>query len=141
MPKILFMCVANSARSQIAEGLAKQIFGDKAWIESAGSVPKSVNSLAVDSMKEIGIDLSKHYSKSFEQLKPGFIVDLNYIITLCAEEVCPVMASRTAQKIHWPMPDPAGHDDLSYEERLQLFRNTRDEIKAKLITFKAELRI
>lgn len=139
--KILFMCVANSARSQMAEGLARQVFGTKAWIESAGSAPKSVNPLAIQVMKETGIDLSKQYSKSYDQLQVQFVVDLNYIITLCAEEVCPIVASRTAQKLHWPMPDPAGHDELSSEEKLQLFRNTRDALQKKLIEFKAELKI
>lgn len=77
MIKILFMCVANSARSQMAEGIARKILGTKAIIASAGSEPKSVNPNAVTVMGEIGVDLSTHYSKSFDQLSPDFLVNLN----------------------------------------------------------------
>ena len=136
--KILFMCVANSARSQLAHGLAKDIFKDTAEVESAGSRPSKVNPLAIQSMKEIGIDISSHYSKSVEDLSSDFLNGLDYVITLCAEEVCPMIISK-AKKIHWPMPDPAGHDELSGEEKLKLFRVTREAIKAKLIAFKNEV--
>src|SRR5271156_4353859 len=122
------MCVANSARSQLAEGLAKELFGTTAEVQSAGSLPSKVNSLAVEAMKEIGIDLSGHNSKSTIDLPPQFLAGLNYVITLCAEEVCPVVFTK-AKKLHWPMPDPAGHDQLSNEEKLRLFRSTRDAIK------------
>jgi arsenate reductase len=137
---ILFMCVANSARSQLAEGLAKSLFGDDVEIESAGSKPSKVNPLAVEAMKEVGIDLSNHYSKTADNLSPRFLVKLDYVITLCAEEVCPVLVSK-AKKLHWPMPDPAGHGEMSHEEQLQLFRVTREEIKKKLIVFKNELNL
>lgn len=133
------MCVANSARSQLAEGLAKDVFGTSAEIQSAGSQPSKLNPLAVEVMKEVRIDLAKHYSKSTDDLSPRFLVDLDYVITLCAEEVCPVLVSK-AKKLHWPMPDPAGHDELSHEERLKLFRTTRDAIKLKLVAFKHELK-
>lgn len=135
--KILFMCVANSARSQLAEGLARQIFPD-AEIQSAGSHPGKLNPYAVDALKEVGIDISRHYSKSIDELSPKFIVGLDYVITLCAEEVCPTMVSR-AKKLHWPLPDPAGHENLPSEDRLNLFRKTRDTIKDRLVAFKPEL--
>ena len=135
---ILFMCVANSARSQLAEGLAKSMFGDRAEIQSAGSQPSKVNPFAVEVMKEIGIDLSKHYSKAIDDLSPRFLVGLTYVITLCAEEVCPILVSK-ATKLHWPMPDPAGHDQMSQRERIELFRETRDAIKTRLTEFKAGL--
>ena len=138
---ILFMCVANSARSQIAEGLAKQIFGEKASVESAGSLPKKVNPLAIEVMKEAGVDLQEHFSKSIEELKPEFVDNLKYILTLCAEEVCPVISSITAKKLHWPLPDPAGHSNLSHQEQLQLFRDTRDALRIKLLDFKAEVKL
>lgn len=132
--KILFMCVANSARSQLAEGLAKSIFPD-AEIQSAGSHPGKLNPFAVKVMNEIGIDISKHYSKSTDDLSPKFIVDLDYVITLCAEEVCPIMVSK-AKKLHWPLPDPAGSgSDSQITER---FRRTRDEIRSRLEAFKKE---
>ena len=86
-------------------------------------------------MKELGIDLTKHYSKSFEQLDVKFVVGLNYIITLCAEEVCPTMASITAKKLHWPLPDPAG---ASEEIKLDAFRVARDEIRRRLVVFGQE---
>lgn len=134
------MCVANSARSQLAEGLAKDIFGSTAEIQSAGSVPTKVNSLAIEVLKEIGIDISHNYSKIADNLSPKFLVSLDYVITLCAEEVCPILVSK-AKKLHWPLPDPAGHSELSHEEKLQLFRKTRDSIKEKLTDFKRELNL
>ena len=136
--KILFMCVANSARSQLAEGLAKSIFPSTTEIHSAGSHPSKLNPLAAEAMKEIGIDLSGHWSKSTDDLSPRFLVDLDYVITLCAEEVCPTLVSK-AKRLHWPIPDPAGHDELPQEERLKLFRAARETIKAKLVAFKGEL--
>jgi arsenate reductase len=138
--KILFMCVANSARSQLAEGLAKKLFGGGAEIESAGSQPSRVNPLAVEALRESGIDISAHRSKSIDDLTPGFLADLDYVITLCAEEVCPVLMSK-AKRLHWPIPDPAGHDGLSPEERLRIFRVTRDAIQARLVAFRNELKI
>ena len=128
--KILFMCVANSARSQLAHGLAKEIFKGIAEIESAGSKPAKVNPLASEAMKESDLDISSHYSKSVDELKPEFAQGLDYVITLCAEEVCPVIISK-AKKLHWPMPDPAG-------QGIEAFRKTREAIKAKLIAFKNE---
>lgn len=134
---ILFMCVANSARSQMAEGLARNILGDKAWVESAGSEPKTVNAFAIEAMREIGIDISAHYSKSYEQLSRDFVEGLNYVITLCAEEVCPVMAAPRAKRLHWGFTDPASPRATS-EEQLAAFRQTRDGIKMKLAEFRSQ---
>ncbi len=136
--KILFMCVANSARSQLAEGLAKNIFGPDVWIESAGSEPKLVNPFAIQVLEEVGIDISNNRSKSYEQLSPGFIVGLDYIITLCAEEVCPVVASKTAKRLHWPFPDPASKEPLTDDEMIKRFRHARDSISSRLKKFKLE---
>lgn len=127
---ILFMCVANSARSQLAEGLARALFGKSARVESAGSKPATVNPLAIEAMGEVGIDLSTHRSKSVDDLDPAFVAGLDFVITLCAEEVCPVVISK-ARKLHWPLPDPAGGG-------IEGFRETRDAIKAKLEAFKRE---
>ena len=138
--KILFMCVANSARSQIAEGLAKQVFGTSAEIQSAGSIPTKVNPLAIEVLNEIGIDISHNYSKIADNLSPKFLVSLDYVITLCAEEVCPILVSK-GKKLHWPLPDPAGLCELSHEEQLQLFRKTTEAIKEKLLNFKEELKL
>jgi arsenate reductase (thioredoxin) len=126
---ILFLCVANSARSQMAEGLARHLFGDAARVQSAGSEPSRVNPFAVQAMAELGIDLGTHASKSVETIDPDG-VDL--VITLCAEEVCPVFPSK-APRMHWPLQDPDRKDeDLTDEERLQHFRVARDQIRARL---------
>lgn len=126
---ILFLCVANSARSQMAEGLARDLFGDGVRVQSAGSSPSRVNPFAIDAMAELDIDLRGHSSKSVDSIDPQS-VDL--VITLCAEEVCPVFLSR-APRMHWPLQDPdRKHEALSDEERLQYFRATRDQIRKRL---------
>ncbi len=108
-----------------------------AEIESAGSHPGQLNPFAVAVMKEVGLDISKHYSKSVDDLSPEFIEGLNYVITLCAEEVCPVMVS-TAKKLHWPHPDPASKESLTETARVERFRQARDAIRRKLEEFKRE---
>lgn len=126
---VLFLCVANSARSQMAEGLARQMFGDKVKVQSAGSAPSRVNPFAIAALKEVGIDPCAQKSKPVQDIDPNS-VDL--VITLCAEEVCPVFLS-DARRLHWPLPDPdRKNEDLSDEERLAHFRVTRDEIKKRL---------
>src|ERR1700722_19901825 len=102
--KILFMCVANSGRSQMAEGLARKLLGPQATIQSAGSKATNVNPLAIQAMAEIGIDISKQTSKAVESIDPDSV---DTVITLCAEEVCPVFLGK-AKKLHWPFSDPAG---------------------------------
>lgn len=131
--KILFMCVANSARSQLAEGIACQLFGQNAEIQSAGSMPSKVNPFAVQVLKEIGIDASGHYSKSADHLSPSFLSDLDFVITLCAEEVCPILVSK-AKRLHWPLTDPAGKGSND-EEQLSAFRRTREELVKSLEVF------
>ena len=133
---ILFLCVANSARSQMAEGLARHLFGDSVRVQSAGSAPSRVNAYAVRAMAELGVDLETHSSKSVQAIDPDS-VDL--VITLCAEEVCPVFLS-SAPRMHWPLQDPdRKHEDLSDEERLQHFRVARDQIRERLEVFAAEM--
>lgn len=135
--KILFMCVANSARSQLAEGLAKSIF-PHFEIQSAGSNPGKLNPYAVTVLKEIGIDISNNYSKSYQDLPNEFKENMNYVITLCAEEVCPVIKTK-ATKLHWPLIDPASKQPLSEAEFLGRFREALDEIKSRLLDFKRTL--
>ena len=111
---ILFLCVANSARSQMAEGLAKSMLGQGHNIQSAGSIPSGeVHPNAVIAMDEIGIDIRNHFSKSIDDLDKDFINNIDYVITLCAEEVCPVPLSK-AQNLHWMNEDPA---NSSYSEK------------------------
>lgn len=99
---VLFLCVANSARSQIAEGLARQRFGDRLRILSAGSRPTRVNPLAIETMKAVGVDLTTHHSKLVEDLDPAGI---ELVITLCAEEVCPAFYA-PVRRLHWPITIP-----------------------------------
>ena len=127
MPGLLFLCVANSARSQMAEGLARARFGDRVRIASAGSSPAAVNPFAIAALDEVGIDISGQRSRSVETIDPA-AVDL--VVTLCAEEVCPAFLG-AARRLHWPLPDPAGGAG-SDAEKLDGFRAVRDEIARRL---------
>ena len=127
MKKILFLCVANSGRSQMAEGIAKNILGDQGLIQSAGSKPSSVNPYSIKALAEIGIDISNQYSKSVADIDPSTV---DTVITLCAEEECPVFLGK-AERLHWPLPDP-GKGANSDVEKLQSFREVRDEISRRL---------
>ncbi len=126
---ILFLCVANSARSQMAEGLARRMFGDAVPVESAGSRPSRVNPYAVEVMREVGIALSNHRSKSVDTIDPAGV---DTVVTLCAEGVCPAFLG-AARRLHWPIPDPASDDPtISREAMLTRFRAARDDIRARL---------
>ena len=131
-PSILFLCVANSARSQMAEGLARWLMGDGARIQSAGSQPSQVNPYAVEVMQELGVDLSTHTSKSVDTIDPATV---DTVITLCAEEVCPAFLGQ-AERLHWPIPDPASPDpSIPREQMLARFRTARDSIRGMLERF------
>ncbi len=135
---ILFLCVANSARSQMAEALGRMIFGDRAPVMSAGSEPSTVNPYAVEVMRELGADLGTHHSKSVQTVDPEPIAT---VITLCAEEVCPVFLGK-ARRLHWPIPDPASKDpSIPRDEMLARFRTARDTIRGMLERFAAENRL
>ncbi|PIU01028.1 MAG: low molecular weight phosphatase family protein [Bdellovibrionales bacterium CG10_big_fil_rev_8_21_14_0_10_45_34] len=125
--KVLFLCVANSARSQIAEGLAKVILRGKAEVNSAGSIPKKLNPLAVQVMNEVGIDISNHYSKAIHDLPMAFQENLTHVVTLCADEVCPATLPSSAKRLHWPLVDPAAEEG-TVESRLESFRKTRNDL-------------
>ena len=133
--KILFLCVANSARSQLAEGLAKAMFGDKAEIESAGSEPSGkVQPWAIKVLQDDGIDISNNISKSFEGLSQDYLKNLDYVITLCAEEVCPALLTK-AKRLHWPIVDPASQPE---ERKATAFKTAKNEIRARLQIFGIE---
>ncbi|MDI3290196.1 arsenate reductase ArsC [Polyangium sp. 15x6] len=133
---ILFLCVANSARSQMAEGLARKLFGDRVRVQSAGSCPSRVNAFAIEVTREIGIDLTTHTSKSVDTIDPASV---DMVITLCAEEVCPVFLGKV-RRLHWPIPDPASDDpSLSRERMLERFRMARGQIQARLEELAASL--
>ena len=131
---VLFLCVANSARSQMAEALARRQFGDAVRVQSAGSAPSRVNPFAIAALAELGIDPSPLRSKHVDTIDPAS-VDL--VITLCAEESCPLFLGR-APRMSWAMPDPDRKDEpLTDAERLQHFREARDAIAARLAVLAA----
>lgn len=132
--RILFLCVANSARSQMAEGLARRRFGSRADVASAGSMPTRPNPYAIEAMAAQGIDISGHTSKSVDDMKAA---DFDYVITLCAEEVCPYLPG-TVKRLHWPIDDPASDDlSLTPEELRERFASARDKIDRRLAIFEA----
>ena len=130
--KVLFICVHNSARSQMAEAFLKQMAGDRFEVESAGLGPGTLNPLAVEVMKEIGIDISQNKTKSaFDFYKQGKRYD--YVITVCDESQaarCPVFPG-TSQQLHWGFDDPSVFKG-SWQEKLEKTRQVRDKIKQKI---------
>jgi len=130
--KIGFICTGNSARSQMAEGLARKLFseeGIEAQVYSAGSKPAGfVHPLAVQVMKEAGIDISTYYSKSLEEIPYS---QLDIIITLCseAEKECPPVTGKTVY--HWRLEDPASFEG-SVEQQREFFRKIRNQIEEKI---------
>tara|TARA_Y200000002_G_scaffold228291_1_gene188505 strand:+ start:1333 stop:1752 length:420 start_codon:yes stop_codon:yes gene_type:complete len=124
---ILFLCVGNSARSQIAEALANDMFPKSFTIISAGSNPsEKVHPNAILCMKEIGIDITKKKTKSIETLEKDFLDNLDYAITLCSEEVCPIVPSAT-KVFHWPNEDP-DNDTFNDIQLKKAFQKTRENI-------------
>jgi arsenate reductase len=130
---VLFLCVANSARSQMAEGIARQLAGDRLRVQSAGSAPSRLNPLAARALGEIGIDVAGQRSKPVGEIDPASI---DTVITLCAEEVCPVWLG-DARRLHWALPDPAGHGEPE-EASLARFRAVRDELRRRIAGWLAE---
>ena len=130
--KVLFLCTANSARSQIAEGLMKSMGGEQWEVKSAGILPSYVHPLAIRVMDEVGIDISKQTSKSQDQfLKEEF----HYIITLCdhAAMACPNFPGQGI-RLHWSIEDPAMAIG-TMDERVAVFRRARDEIRTRIERF------
>lgn len=124
---VLFLCVANSARSQMAEGIARSLGHGGMKVRSAGSRPTSVRPEAIAVLWEIGIDISEYRAKAVTDI-PADEVDL--VVTLCAEEECPVFLG-VARRLHWGLPDPAAIQE-SEEARLTAFRRTRDELRRRI---------
>ena len=136
MKSLLFLCVANSARSQMAEGLARARFGPAVPVESAGSRPSQVNPLAVAVMAEIGIDITGQRSTDVAGVDPARV---GTVVTLCADEVCPAFLG-AARRLHWPLADPAAVTGReTEEERRRRFREVRDEIARRLAMLDATL--
>lgn len=119
MPTILFLCVKNSARSQMAEGLARSMAPPGYHFLSAGSDPGTVNPLAIQALAEERIDISTHRAKGLASVS---LDEVDTVVTLCAEEVCPVVPGQVS-RLHWPLPDP---------KDLPSFRTVRDELRRRL---------
>ena len=127
--RVLFLCTGNSARSQMAEGLLRNLAGNKFGVVSAGTNPKGLHPRSVEVMKEIGIDVSRQASKDLKQfLNQKF----DYVITVCdrAKQQCPIFPG--AEPIHWGFDDPA---EAPLDKELQTFRRVRDEILQRLRLF------
>ena len=130
---VVFLCVANSARSQMAEGLARAR-APRGWrVFSAGSNPARLSTTAVAAMREIGIDISSQRSKGMQDVP---LEEADLIITLCAEEVCPLYLG-AARRLHWPLPDPAGLGEGEEASRRR-FRAVRDELRERIGRFLSE---
>jgi len=132
MKRLLILCTGNSARSQMAEGLFRHEAGDRYEVFSAGTKPGSVRPEAIAAMAEIGIDISRHRSKSVDEFLSS---PPDLLITVCdsAREACPVFPIHV-ERLHWPFEDPAavaGSDEL----RLAAFRKVRDQIQARIRHF------
>ena len=130
--RALILCTHNSARSQMAEGLLRQMAGDRFEVESAGTEETRVNPLAIAAMSEIGIDISSHTSKTLDRFLNQ---RWDYVITVCdnANESCPVFPGADT-RLHWSFEDPSAAKG-SDEERLDAFRRIRDQIRARLRAF------
>jgi len=127
--KVLLLCTKNSVRSQMAEGLMQALGHHRFKAQSAGTAPTQVHPLAIQVMKEIGIDISHHTSKS---LNLFLNEEFDYIITLCdhAAMSCPTFPGQ-GKRLHWSIEDP-GTAMGTIEEKLVVFRRIRDEIKTKI---------
>jgi arsenate reductase (thioredoxin) len=126
--RVLILCTGNSARSQMAEGLLRHDGAGAFEVHSAGTRPSLVRPEAIEAMKEVGIDISGHRSKSVDEFAGQ---EFDYVVTVCdnAKESCPVFPGKT-ERIHWSFEDPAAVEG-DWETRLASFRRIRDEIRAK----------
>ena len=133
--KVLFICVHNSARSQMAGALLNETCGEFFEAQSAGLEPGTINPLAVETLRELGIDISKKKTQRvFDVWKSGQI--FHFVITVCSEseaDGCPIFASVTT-RLHWPFDDPSKFTG-THEERLEETRRVRDQIRARIDSF------
>ena len=126
---VLFLCVANSARSQMAEALARHLLPSDVVVQSAGSEPSRVNPYAERALAEKGLSVEALHSKHVDSIDPE---PVRLVVTLCAEESCPVFLGQ-AERWDWAMPDPdRKHEDLTDAERLGFFRIARDRIEERI---------
>jgi len=134
--KVLFVCIHNSGRSQMAEALLRSVAGDRFEAESAGLEAGTLNPIVVASMKELGIDISAAKTKTVHDLlKQGRAYQ--YVLTVCDEangERCPLFPGQVRERIHWSFKDPSSFQGTP-EEKLAQTRVVRDQIKAKIEEF------
>jgi arsenate reductase len=130
--RVLILCTGNSARSQMAEGLLRHSGGEKFEVASAGIDPSFVRPEAIEAMREIGIDISSHRSKSIDEFREQ---PFDYVITVCdnANQQCPMFPG-ASQRIHWSIKDPAAIEGDN-KTRLDAFRQARDELQQRLNDF------
>ena len=131
--RVLFLCTGNSCRSQMAEGLLRELAGDRFEALSAGSKPAGyVHEDSVKAMAELGIDISDLRSKSINEFLPPNGTPPDLIISVCsgAEHDCPIFPGNV-ERLHWPFDDPA-HAEGTGEEKFACFRRVRDEIREAL---------
>lgn len=130
--RVLILCTGNSARSQMAEGLLRHDGGGGFEVFSAGVAPSFVRPQAIEVMREIGIDISGHRSKSVDEFLGQ---EFDYVITVCdnANERCPVFPGKT-ERVHWSFDDPAAAEG-GVVAKLAVFRRVRDEIRERLSSF------
>jgi len=136
MKKVLFVCTGNSARSQMAEGFLRAYGSRTVEAFSAGMEPRSLHPVAVEVMRERGIDISRQRSKAFSE---DLARTMDCVITVCgnAEERCPLLPPEV-RRIHWPLEDPA-QTKGSADEIREVFRRSRDEIERLIRKFLADL--
>jgi arsenate reductase (thioredoxin) len=130
--RVLFLCAHNSARSQMAEGFLRAIAGERLEIQSAGTRATRVHPLAIDAMREVGIDITHHESKSVDDVGEGWDV----VVTVC-DASCPV-PPRSGLKLRWKVPDPSAAGGTK-TERVQVFRGVRDSIEKRVRLLAATL--
>lgn len=127
--RVLFLCTHNSARSQMAEGLLRALGGDRFDVQSAGTEATGVRPLAIEVMREVGIDISKQTSKTLDPLLNDHF---DRVVTVCddANESCPVFPNAT-ERLHWSLPDPSRATG-STEDQLAVYRTVRDELRSRI---------
>jgi len=136
---VLFVCIHNSARSQMAEAFLNQLCGDEFHAQSAGIEPGKLNPIVVEAMREIGVDISGNKTKSVAEMIASQ-QSFTYVITVCDEtsaERCPMFPGG-ATRLHWGFPDPSSFQGTPME-RLAFTRNVRHAIKAKIEQWCAEV--
>ncbi len=133
--RVLFVCIHNSARSQMAEAYLRKLAGDRYEVESAGLEAGQLNPVAIQVMEEEGIDMSAHYAKTTaEMLKQG--KTYNFVITVCdpkAAESCPIFPGVT-KRLHWSFPDPSAFKGTP-EDKLNFTREVREQIREAVLKF------